>query len=590
VDPLDLPLSASLLRTEFQPILDLRQGRVYGYEALTRGPAGSPFEAPTALFELARSRGRRAELELLAVQCAVERFAALGVPGTLFVNFSPAVLAERREDPQRLLELARRHGLPAKRIVIELSENGAITDASPAWRELLACRAVGFGIAIDDLGEGFASLRLWSELRPEYVKMDKHFVKDVHRDAIKLQMAKAIQQIAHVAGAKVVAEGIEGELDFQTVRDLGILYGQGNLIGAPRAAAASDAAEVWSRLAKGPLSAFPMPGASVNRVTARRLMREVAPVRPSTENDQVYARFDEDPELQAIPVVEDGLPKGMINRTTLVDRFSRPYRRELYGKRSCERFMDRQPLVVDIDTSIQDLSYLVTDGQKRALTDGFIVVENGRYLGVGGARELMREITEMQIAAARYANPLTLLPGNVPIAEHVARLLSQGCAFASCYCDLDGFKPFNDVFGYQRGDEAIQLTARLLAAAAHPELDFVGHVGGDDFVLILQSVDWEARCREILARFERGAAVLFEAEDLARGGYLAEDRLGQSKMFPLLTLSIGAVYVQPGGFSSHSEVAAAATHAKQLAKRQAGNSLFVERRQYPVASLRPSSS
>src|SRR5262249_3502966 len=156
----------------------------------------------------------------------------------------------------------------------------------------------------DDLGEGFASLRLWSELRPEYVKVDRHFVHDIHRDPIKLQMARAIQQIAHVAGASVIAEGIEEQAEFQTVRDLGIRHGQGHLVGVPAPAVApQEAVEVWTRLSGGPLTAFPMPGRNVNRVSAQRLMREVAPVTPDTENSVVYARFEKDAELQMIPVV-----------------------------------------------------------------------------------------------------------------------------------------------------------------------------------------------------------------------------------------------------------------------------------------------
>jgi EAL domain-containing protein (putative c-di-GMP-specific phosphodiesterase class I) len=229
-------LGASTLRTVFQPILDLRLGRVYGYEALTRGPAGSAYESPAALFRLAEAHGRSAEVEFLAVRCAIERFAALKFDGLLFVNFTPAVIAARSEDPEALLGMLRRQGMAPKQLVIELTENGTIRDSSPAWAELLRCRALGFGIAIDDLGEGFASLRLWSELRPEYVKVDKHSVAGIHRDPIKLQMVRAIQQIAQVSGAAVIAEGIEQQNDFQTVRDLGIRHGQGFLIGRPAGA------------------------------------------------------------------------------------------------------------------------------------------------------------------------------------------------------------------------------------------------------------------------------------------------------------------------------------------------------------------
>ena len=584
---LEACLAGEALRTVFQPILDLRHGRIYGYEALTRGPSGSRFESPVGLFRLARQHGHSHEMELVAVRCAVERFAALGAAGKLFVNFSPLVLAERREDPEDLVALLRAHGMAPKQLVIELTENdGALLDSKTAWSELLRCRDLGFGIAIDDLGEGFSSLRLWSELRPEYVKVDKHFIQSIHGNPIKLQMVRAMQQIAQVSGASVIAEGIELEADFQTVRDLGIRHGQGFLIGHPAASAQGDAVEVWSRLSAGPVLAFPVPGRSVNRVSARKLMRPIAPVAPQTENDVVFGRFETDPELQMIPVVDGRKPVGIVNRHSLLDRFARPYRREIFGKRPCSMLMNADPVLVDADTSIQELSFLVADSGQRAMLDGFIVVEDGEYAGIGNAQDLIREMTELQIAAARYANPLTLLPGNVPIAEHIERLLSRGCRFVACYCDLNDFKPFNDVFGYQHGDEAIRLTASVLADACDPGIDFVGHIGGDDFVLVLQSEDWEARCRAILSSFESRVAALFSEEDRLRGHFVAEDRQGQLRNFPLLTLSIGAVAADTGTFGSHSEAAAAASEAKRMAKRARGNVLFVERRRQPAASFK----
>ena len=95
---------------------------------------------------------------------------------------------------------------------------------------------------------------------------------------------------------------------------------------------------------------------------------------------------------------------------------------------------------------------------------------------------------------ARYANPLTLLPGNVPIQEHIERLLQSQRPFAVAYCDLDHFKPYNDVYGYKRGDQVIQRLGRILVECAAPEVDFVGHIGGDDFIVVFENADWPERC------------------------------------------------------------------------------------------------
>ena len=280
-----------------------------------------------------------------------------------------------------------------------------------------------------------------------------------------------------------------------------------------------------------------------------------------------------------MPVVKDGMPVGLINRHSMVDRFARPYRRELYGRRACSHFMDTSPLIVDHAISVQELGRLISRSARHHMTDGFIVTEGGRYAGIGLSHDLMALITEMQIRAARYANPLTQLPGNVPIDEHIARLLEGGVRFAAAYCDLDRFKPFNDVYGYRQGDDMIRLLAETLLHHCDGTLDFVGHIGGDDFLVLFQSADWRARCERVIGHFEDHSRHLFSDEDLARGGILTEDRRGQRVLHALPSLSIGVVPAEPGSFHSHHEISTAAAEAKKQAKKLPGSTLFVERRQ-----------
>src|SRR5690606_35871576 len=132
--------------------------------------------------------------------------------------------------------------------------------------------------------------------------------------------------------------------------------------------------------------------------------------------------------------------------------------------------------------------------------DFIITGTAGSYLGIGTSHDLLRELTEVQITAARHANPLTQLPGNVPVNLHIEFLLASEVSFCACYADLDNFKPFNDVFGYVHGDEIIQLTGQLLCAHASSG-DFVGHIGGDDFLVLWRSADWDARCHALLEAF-----------------------------------------------------------------------------------------
>jgi diguanylate cyclase (GGDEF)-like protein len=272
------------------------------------------------------------------------------------------------------------------------------------------------------------------------------------------------------------------------------------------------------------------------------------------------------------------LPIGLINRYSMVERFARLYGRELYGKKSCAFFMDPSPIITEQDTSLQELSNLLVHAETHHLSNGFIITDRGQYVGLGTGHDLLREITQMQMDAARHANPLTQLPGNVPINDHIEYLLQSGVEFCICYCDLDNFKPFNDVYGYRRGDDMIQLTGRVLQEACDPELDFIGHIGGDDFLIMFQSEDWEKRCRTLLDNFAVESAACYYDEDRLRGGYHSEDRQGNRVLHPLVGVSLGAVKIEPSQYSSPHQIASAATRAKKQAKKITGNSLFIERR------------
>jgi diguanylate cyclase (GGDEF)-like protein len=170
------------------------------------------------------------------------------------------------------------------------------------------------------------------------------------------------------------------------------------------------------------------------------------------------------------------------------------------------------------------------------------------------------------------------LPGNVPINAHIDRLLNNGLPFVACYCDLDNFKPFNDAYGYRRGDEVIQFVGSLLSSVLNSDNDFVGHIGGDDYVLLFQSENWEALCQEVLDTVESVMPDFYDKKDVELGGINIEDRMGNAHFYPFGSLSIGAVKVQPDHFSSHHEVAGAMNNAKKQAKKMIGNSLFLDRR------------
>jgi diguanylate cyclase (GGDEF)-like protein len=565
----------SQLTAVFQPILDIHHAKVIGFEGLIRGPINSVLHPPMELFRVARTCGMVTEVEYLARRIVLENFAKQGLPGKVFLNISPDILLQKYSKNGETLKYIEELGLQPSQVIIELTENAQSLDYQLLRDATQHYRNMGFEIAIDDLGEGFSGLRLWSEIRPDYVKIDKHFIHNINLDPVKLQFARSIQEIAAKSGARVIAEGIETHAELMAVRDLGIAFGQGYLIAKPNASPIREASpEIVKSLMRLEIERDNL---LQNRATVEKLLKLSPSVDPMCHNEDVFKMFDCNADLYSIPVVLDGHPVGLISRSVMINDYARPFRRELYGRRPCEIMMDKSALIVDKMTSLKDLSELILQSKPHHLTNGFIITENGQYSGMGSGHDLLRLITKMQIDTARYANPLTLLPGNVPISEQIDSLLQSGTPFVACYCDLDYFKPFNDVYGYKKGDEVIQQTGRLLAEACG-SYDFLGHIGGDDFIILFQCDDWEKRCETLLSHMADTFPLFYSNSDRERAGIETEDRQGEKRFHPLISLSIGALVINSNIYNSHHEVSAACVNAKKQAKKISGNSLFIERR------------
>ncbi|PPD18135.1 MAG: diguanylate cyclase, partial [Methylotenera sp.] len=180
----------------FQPIIDMHRGNVFGHEALIRGPVETDLHSPIALLEAAHLVGLTPQTEFLCREIVLTEYAAAKNPKKLFVNISPYCLQLNDSAFEFQLSNVENLGLKPTDIVIEITEGSSIKDFDLLKDCVNKYRELGFEIALDDLGEGFSSLRLWSEIAPDYVKIDKHFIHNIHNDAVKLEFVRAIQKIA----------------------------------------------------------------------------------------------------------------------------------------------------------------------------------------------------------------------------------------------------------------------------------------------------------------------------------------------------------------------------------------------------------
>jgi GGDEF domain-containing protein len=496
----------------------------------------------------------------------------------LFVNISGDALVHLVEarGVKSVFDYVRQLGLAPRKLVIEITEHDRVSDMNALAAVVMQVQDMGVSIALDDFGDGHSSLRMWAQLKPEIVKIDKYFASNISQHADNLKTLQALTSIAEVFGTSLVAEGIETPDDLRVLRDLGIRHGQGYLLGRPAPQPRVQIDEAASLVLNDQrVAVFPERQRATHTGRLRGISVIEAPCAGlQTTNDELAQMFFRHPELHAIAVVDEELPMAIVNRQKFLTHYATPYYREVHGRKRCIMHANHSPRLIELDDDVEQLVGILTSQDQRYLSDGFIVSENGRYRGLGTGDQLVRSVTEVRIEAARHANPLTFLPGNIPISQHIARLLESGVGFAACYGDLNNFKPFNDYYGYWKGDQMIRLVARITLAHCDTLRDFVGHVGGDDFIVLFQSADWEARCLRITDEFAMAARELFDPAAREAGGIEAEDRYGVNRFFPFTTLSFGALRVRGGEFRNAEDVASQSALAKHDAK-VAGTALFV---------------
>jgi diguanylate cyclase (GGDEF)-like protein len=178
-------------------------------------------------------------------------------------------------------------------------------------------------------------------------------------------------------------------------------------------------------------------------------------------------------------------------------------------------------------------------------------------------------------------SPLTRLPGNITIIKQIQSRLDRGDIFALAYADIDYFKPFNDKYGFSRGDEVLKMLGRLIlniVKQRQSQKSFVGHIGGDDFVFIVEPALAEEIAEEIIDNLDQIIPTFYDPEDRERGAIVARDRRGRERVFPLISLSIGLADNRTNEFTHYGQMAEVASEMKQFAKTVQGSCCRFDRR------------
>lgn len=563
----DQILKDELITPYFQPIYHLADGTIHGYEALSRGPKNSTLFTPDSLFDLAIQEGQLHQLERLCQRKALSKFSKLALKGKLFINVSASLFASSEHQSEMTSSTLSQLGIDNSQLVIELSEQHPYECSDLTKNRVTEYQEMGMQIAIDDLGVGYSGLQIWSELQPNIVKIDRHFIQNIDTDKIKQEFIRAIITIAERTNCTVIAEGIETKKELAFLRKMGVTLGQGYFLGHPTDTPNFSTNTYLAKQAEESSQAKKDSSESV-----QALCRATPYLNESHVLDDASKLFKKYKEMTAIPILDhQHCPIGVIRRHQLHEIFSTPYGRALYEQKPVTQLLTTEVLVVENSVSLAEVSTLITDQEEDTLNNEILIVRNGKYSGTGHLKDLLKRITELKIQDATYSNPLTLLPGNVPIHKEVSRRLLADEDFHVAYFDLNDFKPFNDFFGYSKGDAVIQLVGSLIKDFVSPENNFIGHIGGDDFVVIFGDHDWKSQCESILSAFAHEISDYYSPETLKEGGVWTKNREGEMRFHAILSLAIGVIKTSAKQCNNHHQVAEMAAHAKKSAKAFKGN-------------------
>lgn len=564
------------IRTMYQPIVALESGAIIGYEALSRGPEGSAFEQPLALIEAADSCGMSWELDWAFRSLAIERAEGLLEDQYLFINVDPKIIYDETHEVGMTREALSRFNISPGCVIFEITERTAIEDYDGFNQILQNYVDQGYKIAIDDVGAGYSGMNRILETRPQFLKMDMNLIRHIHRDSFKQAIVKSFVQLGQNTNIRLIAEGIETKEELKMLIRLGVYAGQGYYLAKPSPKLLSIPNQIKSEIVKYNQIMASSNAYSANYHYVGTIAEQVRSVNVSVkckDVEQFFKQYDS----EAICIIDKHRISGIITKSAFHQAMSGQYGHAVYSNREIALIMNTQPLIVDYYTPVHKVAELAIDRQDQSIYDAIIVKRGSFYYGLVSVKHLLQFAIEYERDYARELNPLTQLPGNQIINRVLNDVLVYEGQYVVFYFDLDNFKAYNDIYGFDNGDKIIKMTSKLLLECfkKHDAVNtFVGHIGGDDFVAVMaykQLSEMTTLLQDILQEFDREILSYYNEKDQKMGFIQAEDRSGNKVKYPLMSLSAAGLYGDLKAIGTTDHLGKIMADIKKMAKKRSGS-------------------
>ncbi len=566
-------LNGKKIRTVFQPIVNLRDGSIYGYEALSRGPCGSVMESPDFLFECAERFGMVWDLELLCRISAIEAVFRMSRQFKLFLNVNPNIMHDAKFQQGFTKDYLERYNISPENIVFEISEKGSVNNVADFIRTIDNYKRQNYKIAIDDTGAGYSGLNLISDIHPHFIKLDMNLIRDIDKDVVKQALVKGIAEFASLTNTFLIAEGIETRNELLKLIDIGVNFGQGYYLQKPEPCSAPLKEKVVNTIKDANSKKNHLLDKRTADLYVSNISTPQKSITPKILVEQVYELMEKNSSLSGICITEDERLVGIITRSELYKYLSGRYGFTLFAKKPIEKIMRRDFLKVDFHESIAAVAKKAMSRDFEHLYDFIAVTEGENYYGIVTVKDLLEKAMQVEVSNAKYINPLSELPGNILIEKKLQECIDLKSECSFLYFDIDNFKAYNDVYGFENGDRVIKDFVKILKKNILEERDFIGHIGGDDFVAIIYGNSLEDLCRRIVTDFDASVIRYYSTNDYKNGYITTKNRHGIDEDFPLLSISI--VGIHNSGYKTTYKMSEKIAALKKVCKQKPGSNYII---------------
>jgi len=562
------------IRSVFQPIISLTDGIVIGYEALSRGPQNSCMQNPEVLLDIAKECDKLWELEELFRSRALENIYNSKLNVKIFLNIDPLIIDTLKFKNSFTREYLKKYHLDCENIIFEITERDMIKNMNSFKETIEYCKSQNYQIAIDDAGSGNSGLNRICHIKPHYIKLDMELIRDIDKCSTKQAVVKGMCEFSRLTDCNLIAEGIETEDELKALIDIGVQFGQGYFIQRPEEYILPIMDDVIDTIKRLNVKESDQYGYNIANVYISSISKKIEPLEPDVLVSDVDSKFKKDQNLLGICIVDNGEVKGSVTRNSFYSKLGWQYGYSLYSSKAISNIMNINFLSVDYKMPIDMVIKLAMSRSKDTLYDHITVTKDSKYYGLVTIKDLIEKTIEIEVDNARHSNPLTGLPGNVIIEQNLEKCIFSKEDYCVLYFDIDNFKPYNDVYGFENGDKIIKFLAKVINSKISCG-NFIGHIGGDDFIVIMCTWEVDKICETIIKDFESLALELYDEKDLENGYITAQNRHGVVEKFPLVSVSIAGLTNKRREFASIYALAKESSKLKKRCKQNNGGCYLI---------------